>query len=939
MPQIPMARRPLRLLRTAILGASFLAAPVLAGETVVYAPEPAWVRPPDMAAALASDGPAQRLLDWQQRIEASVVHLHFQRAVRIETPQALMQENTLSFPWSPDKGDLTVHRLEVHRGGEVIDLLAQGSRFEVIRREEGLERGLLDGQLTATLSVPGLQVGDVLRYAVTISIDDQALGDEVQATQFLPSAPWQVGTARALISWPVGEEMYWRAESRVNLGDPVEADGYRWLEVPLPLAQPAPMPEDAPARFRRGAVLRVGSFASWAELSQVMHPHFAAAASIAPDSPVAAQAREIMARTADPLERAALATQVVQDEVSYLLNGLDGGNYLPQTADETWEKRYGDCKAKSVLLLGLLREMGIDAEVVLVSSQGGDGVPELLPLPAAFDHMIVRAQIGGQEYWLDGTSAATRLANLADVPPFFHALPLRPEGSELVPMVPRAPALPGLAFDIAADHSAGVDFPQLITLEMTLTGPGAAQLRPLAGEDDPDRLRQLASNVNLDGYDNLLIGRIAVAYDEAAATARISAEGVAASGFEWVDGRLRNSVMDLSGLAEFNPDRARPAWRDIPLQTEGPARTRTRTRMTLPDGGRGFALEGTPELDAQLAGSRLLASSRIDGAVLDTVTEEIHVPIEVAAADLPAARREARRLAALNTVLRPPADAPWRWQLEPAERRTRAAPILAAYDAAIAFADKEDFGPLQTRALFNASIFEFAAARADFDRLIAASPSAWAYQQRANLHQALGAEDAALADLNSAWELDPSNTIAFEIARLQAYEGDPAGAQALLAQLPVGEEEAVSFADALATVTGLDGDVAGGLQLIAARLDETPNNADVLNSDCWYRGLFNTALEDALARCTQAVERAEDPAYALDSRALVRFRQGDAAGALADLDAALDLAPGLAPSLYLRGVVRLQTGDRSGREDIATALRMMPQLPRTYGRHGIVPPR
>jgi hypothetical protein len=35
-----------------------------------------------------------------------------------------MSENQISLSWLPDKGDLTIHRLEIRRGGEVIDLLA-----------------------------------------------------------------------------------------------------------------------------------------------------------------------------------------------------------------------------------------------------------------------------------------------------------------------------------------------------------------------------------------------------------------------------------------------------------------------------------------------------------------------------------------------------------------------------------------------------------------------------------------------------------------------------------------------------------------------------------------------------------------------------------------------------------------------------------------------
>src|SRR5690606_41417556 len=133
-------------------------------------------------------------------------------AVRVANAQTLVEHNTLSIGWLPDKGDLTVHRLEIYRDGEVIDLLASGAEFDVIRREQGLEARLLDGELTATLAIPGLRVGDVLRTAYSVSVDDQALGDEVQVLQFLGSEPWRAGIGRAGVSWPQDEEVYWKGE-------------------------------------------------------------------------------------------------------------------------------------------------------------------------------------------------------------------------------------------------------------------------------------------------------------------------------------------------------------------------------------------------------------------------------------------------------------------------------------------------------------------------------------------------------------------------------------------------------------------------------------------------------------------------------------------------------------------------------------------------------
>lgn len=913
-----------------------------AGEVVLYADAPAWVDKADVAALAQIEGPAVLLYEWQYRIEGGVVHAYTDRAVRIDNPQSLMQENTLSIAWLPDKGDLTIHKLEIIRGGEVIDLHANGAAFDVLRREQGLEQRLLDGQLTATLSVPGLREGDVLRTAFSTSIDDQALGDEVQVTQFLPSQPWLVGQSRAVVSWPADEEMFWSAEERVGLGEPVLRGDNLVIDLSLPLAEPEPLPADAPWRFRRPPVLRVGSFADWNELSRIMYPHFTEAAQVAKGSPVAAQAAAIMAKSNDPLKRAALATQLVQDEVSYLLNGLDGGNYLPQAAATTWDVRYGDCKAKSVLLHALLKEMGITSETVLVSSGGGDAVPELLPLPAAFDHMIVRAQIGGVDYWLDGTSSGTRIANIDVVPPFYHALPLSPEGAGLVAMTQRDPAQPQLAMDVRIDHSAGVDLPLLYTFNITLSGPASAQMRAIVDADDPEVLRGMASNFNPGGFEGMQVSDLSITYDDALAQAIISVTGVASEDFTWDKGRMRMNLSEPVGQANFNPDRTRRNWRDIPVATPGTERRSAAYTVILPSAGEGFRLIGEPALETTFANTRVVANAALEDGQVKLSSETFNLLGEVSAQELSEARRAARQLNSRSLEVAPPDDVTWRWERSAQERSALAVPILAAYDRAIAFADKDNHMPLQWRASFNSEIYDYAAALSDLDRLVEVDPGVWVYRQRAWMHYATGETAAAIADMYQAVEIDSSNLSGFELVGWLAYNDRLAEAEELLFSLPVNEEEKVTYTDLVATLAALEGRVEEGHGELLALAEEKPQEARLLNSDCWFRGLFANELEGvldgALDVCTRAVERAIAPAAALDSRALVHYRLGDLDAALADLDAALLLAPGTAGSLYLRGIILLEKGDKAAGElSIAHALTISPELPIVYGRHGLEP--
>ena len=187
-----------------------------AGELPLYQPAPDWVVAaplPDIA-KLPADAPAILVHDTQQRIEAGRLWSYEDRAMRISSPEMLSQFATLTLPWMPDKGDLIVHELAILRGGQRIDLLAQGQKFTVLRREQSLEQRELTGMLSATLALEGLRVGDVFHLRVSTTMKDEALGGRVQSLMPLLAAPVRAGFARARYSWPTAAAVV----SRIGAG-------------------------------------------------------------------------------------------------------------------------------------------------------------------------------------------------------------------------------------------------------------------------------------------------------------------------------------------------------------------------------------------------------------------------------------------------------------------------------------------------------------------------------------------------------------------------------------------------------------------------------------------------------------------------------------------------------------------------------------------------
>ncbi len=376
------------MLRTIIVGAVLCTGHAArASDVPLYRPIPEWVKPAPAIDPAKVDGesPIYLVLDSQHRLADGVVWSYNETATRLASTDVVAQAGTVSFSWQPDKGDLIVHAIEIIRGGQRIDALAGGKKFTVIRREQQLEQLMLDGTLTATLSVEGLRVGDVLRLVSSTTNAETALKGALQAGAVVPVAPFRTGFSRARMLWPAAADIRWKAYGEGAKPSIATAGGFRELVVTGPLPKPADLPADAPLRFRSIPLVEATSFADWQAVSKVTAPLYVTDGLIAPGSDLAREVAAIAAAHGDPLKRTAAALQLVQEKVRYLYNGMENGNYLPQSPDRTWTTRYGDCKAKTLLLLAILHGLKIDAQPVLANLSGGDLVPSRLPSAAALD--------------------------------------------------------------------------------------------------------------------------------------------------------------------------------------------------------------------------------------------------------------------------------------------------------------------------------------------------------------------------------------------------------------------------------------------------------------------------------------------------------------------------------------------------------------------------
>lgn len=913
----------------------FVATSANAGDEILYAPAPDWVAPAELPAKTEKPGAPLRVFDQQVRLEDGVVRFYQDTAVALDSPQALTAIGTLSAQWLPDKGDLTIHRAELIRDGRTIDLLGGAASFQILRRETGLEARLLDGILTATMPVSGAQVGDVLRMSYSITRTEQALGKRMQWIGVAIPEPAPIASARIVASWPEDSEVRHTMLSQGDQGSLKTVDGYRVLTVDMPIPKPPEMPEDAPSRYRIPALVQIGDFADWQSLSASMAPFFEPVATV--DAPgLAEEIARIEKASADPVVRAALATQFVQDEISYLMNGLEGGNYIPQTPAETWVNRYGDCKAKSLLLLTMLTQLGIEARTMLVNSEFGDALPNFQPMAAAFDHMIVHARIDGRDYWLDGTSSGSRLANLHDAPRFYHGLPLTEAGSDLVE-IPAGPAAEPLAsVRLTVDQRAGIAVPALYDYEVVYRGTAAAAWKAIGGLKGTEQFDDA-----VDGAVQSVLGGVQIidrsaSFNDESGEATVRAHGLMTTPF-----RTENATTTFEGFkaAEqfgFDNNRARSAWRDIPVSVTSPYYRTSDVEVLLPSEASPFRMTGSDALDLSIGGNTLRTQAAIEGdryRYFETVRSHVW---EIPASDLPKARRDVLEMRRALPQLEAPNDARRMWDYR-GKDRVALKPVEDAYAAMIADADDDDNMAYGNRARFRLMTGDFEGAVADFGRAIEIEASEELFAGRSEAQAGAGDLDAALADALSAQALgNDGSTHEWRITLLGLLgRGEEA--------LEVADDYALiaeDIADAervRAEALGWAGRADEGHDVLAVLVEEQPEDATLLNSLCWHGARWTEVDDSLIAICTRAVETAENPAAARDSRALALFRAGRNPEALADLDAVLATAPDQQESRYLRGIVRLAEGDSRGREDIAAVNHASPLIARTYAAYGIEP--
>ncbi len=881
-----------------------LAGPAKAADALKFGPPPSWVVPleiPPAPTALANAPIVLLLKDQQARLEPGKVTTFMEFALRIQNSDGLAAGN-IALPWRPATDTVTVNKVHIIRDGKRIDVLGLGQTFTTVRRETNLEAAMLDGTLTAALQPEGLRVGDVVNVALTTEHVDPVLKGHVEGV----FAGWNgipIQTGHVRVSWPSNLDIVARVPK--DLPSPVRTskDGTTFIELRGTAVEPLLLPKAAPVRFAVVREAEFTDFQSWAGVSRLMIPLYRSAAVIPAAGPLRDELNRIRKEARTPAQRAEQALQLVQERVRYFALLMGAGGYVPASAETTWSRRFGDCKAKSALLLALLRELGIEADPVLVHSRMGDAIQERLPMIGYFDHVIVRAKLGGKSYWLDGTRTGDSSLAALEVPNFGWGLPVV-EDAELVRILPSPLDRPTFEAEVDIDANGGVFAPAPFKGETILRGDQARILNVQFSSLSSAQLDQVLRELWKARHDYLTVETAAYRFDKSQAEMRVSAIGKVK--LSWDEGWL---FVPGSAIA-YNPDFDRAAGpnREAPFAISYPEFTTNRTTIKLPAGFTRSQRKLPPPVQTILAGTEYARTVALNGDSVTVETSERSLVPEIAYAEAVAAQARIKALYDEDVYLRLPSS--YGGTAKDIEARMAATPGSAS-----GFID---------RGLMLLNSGKFEEGIVDFTSAIELEPkNATALANRGIARVWKGDHAAAEKDLAAAEAIDPDNAIAIRARALTAerkgdFEAAAKAYSAALAKEP-GSVFALlhrasvyramgEYAKALADTDQVlkAGYKNADLRLLRANLLRSQNDKPAVaaeaqalmaeNPDNDYGFVSAGKIFAAIGRHREAMA-AFDRALAIKPAAYVYINRAqarpetDVSGRLADLDTALKLEP------------------------------------------------
>jgi len=363
-------------------------------------------------------------------------------AVKILTEKGKRANRTLSLGFNISYGTNRFTKVQVIKPDGTVNEVDIAAQSKVMVDPGQMKSNIYNpNSKVLKLSVPGLEVGDTLRYIAhrvktkTVVPDTWSDYQVFEHTSPIERTTYQVIAPKALPLAKIALKAEIPGTVTFNelANDQSDQIVYTWevKDVPRMFDEP-----NMPARYTVVQRLLVSTIETWEDLSmwywELCLPRLE---TTTPE--MEAKASELVEGCTNTLEKIEAVFNFVSQDIRYMgiTTEEEAPGYEPHDVGITFENRYGVCRDKAALLVAMLRIVDIEAFPVIIMS--GPKKDEEVPQPF-FNHAVTAALGDNGEYVLmDSTDENTK-----DIFPSYlqdmSYIVARPEGETLLtsPVIP-----------------------------------------------------------------------------------------------------------------------------------------------------------------------------------------------------------------------------------------------------------------------------------------------------------------------------------------------------------------------------------------------------------------------------------------------------------------------------------------------------------------------
>lgn len=370
-------------------------------------------------------GEGFRSIRVERQVNLAEKKLFIRNAYQVFTSDGVMNNSEIEIEYDPSFQSFFVHEISIYRNGRKIDKFDPGA-FKLIQKETSADRHIYDGSITALLHLSDVQKGDIIVYSYSLNGFNPVYG-KYHSGFFVHQYYSKVESFFFRILVPTNQDLKIQSighEYKPEISTIGNLKEYQWEHAGL---TPLISDNNVPYWDLTYPVTSYSTFPSWESVVDWAMPLYSYS-----ESGLSNRADQISSSELDSVQLLEMI-RYVQDEIRYL--GLESGmsGYKPNPPQKVFDQKYGDCKDKSLLLVAMMRQKGIEAYPVLVSTDYKGNVAAFDANPNSFNHCVVTYQWDGKDYYVDPT-ISDQGGGLKNIyfPDYQKGLVLKPGVKELV---------------------------------------------------------------------------------------------------------------------------------------------------------------------------------------------------------------------------------------------------------------------------------------------------------------------------------------------------------------------------------------------------------------------------------------------------------------------------------------------------------------------------